>query len=65
MKPNEILAALMLANCRPVEIARKLNVSRPMISNIIHGRGKSRIVQEAIAEIIGKPVDEIWPDMAA
>jgi len=65
VKPNEILAALLLKNHRPVEIARKLKIGRSAISNVIYGRSKSRKVQEEIAGIIGKTVEEIWPVMAA
>lgn len=65
MKPNEILAALMLKEHRPVDIARKYKVTRGMISNVIYGRCKSQKIREEIAAIISKPVEEIWPDMAA
>lgn len=65
MKHNEILAALMLKEHRLTEIARKFNVSRTMISSVIRGRSKSRRIQEEIATIIGKTVEEIWPEMAA
>ena len=50
---------------RPSEIARKLKVGRAAISNVITGCGKSRRIQEAIAEMIGKTVEEIWPEKAA
>lgn len=61
MKPNEIMAALMLNNKRPSEIARKLNVTRGIVSNVIHNRTYSRRIREEIAREIGKPVEEIWP----
>jgi len=31
------------------------------MSTVIHGRCTSARVQGRIAEVIGKPVDEIWP----
>ena len=65
MKPNEILAALMLKGIRLVDIARRLNVSRGTVSNIIHRRTQSRRIQAAIAEAIGKNVDEVWPQWVA
>ena len=65
MKPNEIRAELLLRGVRPSEIARKLKVGRAAISNVITGCGKSRRIQEAIAEMIGKTVEEIWPEKAA
>lgn len=65
MKPNEIRAALLLSDMRPADIARKLKVTRSSVSNVITGYGKSRRIQEAIAEIIGKKVEEVWPVKAA
>ena len=65
MKPNEIRAALLLKDIRPVEIARKLNVGRSAVCNVITGYGKSRRIQEEIANMIGKTVEEIWPKWAA
>lgn len=65
MKPNEIRAALLLRDIRPIEIARKLKVGRSAVCNVITGYGKSRRIQEAIAEMIGKTVEEIWPEKAA
>lgn len=65
MKPNEILAALILKEHRPVEIAKKCGVGRSQISNVLYGRSKSPVIREEIARIIGKPVAEIWPEAAA
>jgi len=65
MKPNEIRAALLLLNVRPAEIAKRLKVSRAAVSSVISGNLKSARIQEAIANIIGKKIEEIWPEMAA
>lgn len=65
MKPNEILAALMLKGVKQREIAQKLKVTHVAINHVIYGRGKSRRVQEEIARIIGRDVNEIWPQWAA
>ena len=65
MKPNEILAALMLKGIRLVDIARRFNVTRGVVSNIIHGRTQSRRIQAAIAKAIDKDVDEVWPQWVA
>ena len=65
MKPNEIRAALLLQDVRPTEIANRLQVSRAAVSSVIGGNLKSARFQEAIANIIGKKIEEIWPGMAA
>lgn len=65
MKANEIRAALLLKEVRPVEIANKLAVSRAAVSSVISGTLKSKRIQEEIAGIIGKKVEEIWPALAA
>ena len=65
MKPNEIRAALLLQDVRPTEIANRLQVSRAAVSSVIGGNLKSARIQEAIANIIGKKIEEIWPGMAA
>lgn len=65
MKPNEIMAALMLMNKRPSEIARQLNVHRCVVSNVIHRRSYSRRVQEEIAKILEKDFEEVWSHQVA
>lgn len=65
MKPNEIRAALLLQDVRPTEIANRLKVSRAAVSSVISGTLKSARIQEAIANVIGKKIEEIWPEMAA
>lgn len=65
MKPNEIRAALLLKNVRPIMIAAELEVSRSAVSSVISGTLKSRRIQKRIAEIIGKELGEIWPMLAA
>ncbi|MCM0757376.1 helix-turn-helix domain-containing protein [Sporomusa sphaeroides DSM 2875] len=65
MKPNEILAALILNNYSQVKIAQKCGVNRSQVCNVIHGRSRSLTVREEIARTIGKPVEEIWPELVA
>lgn len=65
MKPNEIRAALLIKDVRPVEIANELEVSRAAVSSVISGNLKSKRIQEKIAGIIGKKIEEIWPALAA
>lgn len=65
MTPNQIRAEMMLKNIRPVDIARRLNVTRSAVTNVIKGVKTSQRIRTAIAEAIGKDVDAIWPLSAA
>ncbi|HMM19952.1 MAG TPA: helix-turn-helix transcriptional regulator [Selenomonadales bacterium] len=65
MKPNEIRAELLLKGIRPAMIAGKLKVSRAAVSNVISGKFKSLRIQEEIAQVIDRTVEEIWPQWAA
>ena len=65
MTPNQIRAAMILKNVRPADIARRLNVTRGAVSNVISGLIVSQRIREAVAEAIGKEVDAIWPLSAA
>lgn len=61
MEPELIKAAIRMAGTTPAAIADELGLGRSTISHVIHGRGTSMRVQKRIAEIIGKPVSDIWP----
>lgn len=65
MTPNQIRAEMMLKNIRPVDIARRLNVTRSAVTNVIKGVKTSQRIREAIAEAIGKDVEALWPLSAA
>lgn len=65
MTPNQIRAAMILKNVRPADIARRLNVTRGAVSNVISGLKTSQRIREAVAEAVGKEVDAIWPLSAA
>ena len=61
MKPNEIRAEMLLKNIRSIDMARKIKVSRSAISRVIYGNLASPRIRVAIAEMLGKKVEEIWP----
>lgn len=65
MRPSEIKAELIRKEITQVSIAENLNVSQPAVAYVISGRLSSRRIRQAIADIIGKPVDEIWPNKTA
>lgn len=62
MKPNEIRAALVLAEVSQASLAAKLGVSRAAIFYVINGNRPSPRIRTAIAEAISKPVSEVFPD---
>ena len=62
MDTNEIKALLAKKGITVTSIANNLGVSQPTVSLTIKGTTVSSRIRAAIAEAIGKPVSEIWPD---
>ena len=52
----------MVAGTNGNKIAKALGVSRQVVYQVINGDISSPRIRLAIAEAIGKPVSEIWPD---
>jgi transcriptional regulator with XRE-family HTH domain len=44
------------------DLARQTGVSQPAISRVIHGQMKSTRIRQAIADAIGRPVAEVFPN---
>lgn len=65
MTAEEILDVLYVKRITQAKIARECKVSQTMIHYVIHGKSKSRRIQETIARILGKTVEEVWPPKAA
>ena len=63
--PRRRKAALVLAGVRQADIARRLSVAPTHVSDVIHGRRRSLRVEAAIAEALGRRVEEIFPQPAA
>lgn len=61
MHAEEIKAAIRMSGTTPAVIADELDVSRTTMSTVIHGRCVSARVMQRIADVIGKPVEDIWP----
>lgn len=68
-----ISALLLIHGIRQDEIADKIGVSKPLVSQVVtrkrggtkkHGP-KVQLVRQAVAEALGIPVEELWPDKAA
>lgn len=64
MKPNEIRAEMVLRGVKIVDIAKKAKVTPGAVHQAINctGNFKGYRIRPYIADAIGKPVDEIWPD---
>ena len=60
MHPEEIKAALRIKGVTLTALAAKLDLSRSMVTQVIHGYARSKKVEELIAQILGKPVTAIW-----
>lgn len=63
MKPLEIKHALEVAGYCQADVGRSLTpvVNRSLVNAVIKSVGRSRRVEERIAQILGKPPAEIWP----
>lgn len=68
-----ISALLLIQGIRQDEIAEKLKVSAPLVSQVVtnkrggtkkHGP-KVTLVRQAVAEALGVTVEELWPKKAA
>ena len=47
------------------ELAKKLGVTSPTVSQVIHGKRPNARIRQAIADAIGRPVAEVFPDQEA
>lgn len=61
MHPEQIKAELRMRGTSASGVADSMNLSRAVVSNVIHSRTKSRRIATHIAEIMERPLEEIWP----
>lgn len=61
MHHEQIKAELRIAGTSPAMLADELGISQSSISAVVRGVQRSQRVMGRIAQIIEKPVDEIWP----
>lgn len=61
MTKDEIKIALKTNGIRPIDLARKADVSRSMVSHVMAGRYPGSPVRGLIIEALGKKPSEIWP----
>lgn len=57
---DRIISLLRKKGYTQRRIAQEFGVSHPAIHYVIYGKSKSRRIQERIAEIIGRPMDQVF-----
>lgn len=62
MEPQDIMYKIKCAGSSQTKIAEKVGVTQTAVWNVINGKSKSKAIEQAIAEVIGVPVSEIWPE---
>lgn len=65
MTSREIKAALVLKGVKPKNIAARLGVSPAAVTRVIQSQSVSARIRLAVAQAIGKKVNDIWPEQAA
>lgn len=61
LDPLQRKAALVLYGVSQAEIARCSGVTATHVSDVLHGRRRSPRVERAIAEALGRPVEDLFP----
>lgn len=64
MHPELIKAQIRMTGITPTALARELGVTHTCVAHVIAGRGISARVSQRISEVIGVPVNVIWPARA-
>lgn len=64
MKPNQIKGLIQYHGLKPAEIAEKLHVTRQAVLQVINRKSTSRRIMLALAEAIGLPPAEVFPEKA-
>ena len=53
---------MYITGVRQIDIARKYNIDKTVLSKVLSGKRKSRRVREAIAQELDVPMEMLWPD---
>ena len=61
MHPEQIKAAMRMKGVTPTALADELGVANSTMSQVISGRCVSARIRQRIAQVIGIPVDKLWP----
>lgn len=60
MTPDEIRKALRIKDVRQVEVARAVNKSPQMVTDVINRARRNEDIEREIAARIGKSVSRVW-----
>lgn len=59
--PEYLKELLALCKTSPANLSREANVSRPMISSVLHGRTRSTRIEQLVAERTGHTLHALFP----
>jgi len=62
MNEKEIKAKLILKGIKQVDIARDLGLDKTTVNKIIHRRGRSKRIEEYIANLLGLSYEKVWDE---
>ena len=62
MTPEEIRIELIRAKTTMAKIAKTAKVTRAFVWQVVYGVRRTRRIREAIAQAVGKPIQELWPE---
>ncbi|MEM6839671.1 MAG: helix-turn-helix domain-containing protein [Cyanobacteria bacterium P01_C01_bin.120] len=65
MHPEDIKATLRKRGTSFAQIARDLSVDRSTVTNAVKGVHRSRRIEKAVAEALGKELREVFPSRYA
>ncbi|MDX2271042.1 MAG: helix-turn-helix domain-containing protein [Cyanobacteriota bacterium] len=61
LRVERIKSELRMLGWSVVKVAEHLGVCKQTVSRVLHGK-RSRRVEEGIAALLGKSVQEVWPE---
>ena len=62
MTPQEIRIELIRAETTMAKIAKTAKVTRTFVWQVVYGVRRTRRIRGAIAQAVGKPIQEIWSE---
>ena len=63
MKSKRIIGHILVATGEPIRVfAEKRGYTPQAIYDVLKGRTKTPKLRQAIAEAVGRPVNELWPE---
>ena len=59
---RKVKSLMVLHGIKQLAIAKKCGVTQAAVAWVVMGRNKSKRIRAAIAEAVGKRVEELWPE---